>query len=167
MSRLVYYSRHDPPGVIPQCQNPTCHSNRSIFALGQASCSPSGRIHHTHRMPNPHFARFSPGPFGTSSLMDLMGNSPQGEDTPPLEIGEQLTTKAVNAARRRRMLAQCVDFHRFSPPSSASTCSLCSIVHSSARCELELRWSVSSRLAAGGLGAAGRCAKNHCVFRMF
>ena len=79
----------------------TCHSNRSIFALGQASCSPSGRIHHTHRMPNPHFARFSPGPFGTSSLMDLMGNSPQGEDTPPLEIGEQLTTKAVNAARRR------------------------------------------------------------------
>ena len=83
----------------------TCHSNRSIFALGQASCSPSGRIHHTHRMPNPHFARFSPGPFGTSSLMDLMGNSPQGEDTPPLEIGEQLTTKAVNAARRRRMLA--------------------------------------------------------------
>ena len=32
------------------------------------------------------------------------------------------------------MLAQCVDFHRFSPPSSASTCSLCSIVHSSARC---------------------------------
>ena len=123
----------------------TCHSNRSIFALGQASCSPSGRIHHTHRMPNPHFARFSPGPFGTSSLMDLMGNSPQGEDTPPLEIGEQLTTKAVNAARRRRMLAQCVDFHRFSPPSSASTCSLCSIVHSSARCVLELRWSVSSR----------------------
>ena len=144
----------------------TCHSNRSIFALGQASCSPSGRIHHTHRMPNPHFARFSPGPFGTSSLMDLMGNSPQGEDTPPLEIGEQLTTKAVNAARRRRMLAQCVDFHRFSPPSSASTCSLCSIVHSSARCVLELRWSVSSRLAAGGLVAAGRCAKNHCVFRI-
>ena len=55
-----------------------------------------------------------------------------------LEMGEQLTTNAVDAARRRRMLAQLVDFHRFSPPSSPSTCSLCSIVHFSARCVLEV-----------------------------
>ena len=48
--------------------------------------------------------------------MDLMGTPPQGGGIPPLEIGEQLTTNAVDAARRRRMLAQRVDFHRFSPP---------------------------------------------------
>ena len=41
--------------------------------------------------------------------MDLMGNPPQGGDIPLLDIGEQLTTKAVNAARRRRMLAQRVE----------------------------------------------------------
>ena len=69
----------------------------------------------------------------------VMGNPPQGEDTPLLDIGEQLTTNAVNAARRRRMLAGRVDFHRFSTPSSASTCSLCSIIHSSACCVLEMR----------------------------
>ena len=38
-----------------------------------------------------------------------------------LDIGEQLTIKPVNTARKRRMLAQRVEFHRFSTPSSAST----------------------------------------------
>ena len=38
------------------------------------------------------------------------------------------------------MLAGRVDFHRFSTPSSASTCSLCSIIHSSACCVLEMRY---------------------------
>ena len=37
--------------------------------------------------------------------MDLMGNPPEGGGILVLDIGEQLTTKAVNAARRRRMLA--------------------------------------------------------------
>ena len=147
----------------------TCHSNRSIFALGQASCSPSGRIHHTHRMPNPHFARFSPGPFGTSSLMDLMGNSPQGEDTPPLEIGEQLTTKSVNAARRRRMLAQCVDFHRFSPPSSASKCS--PVLSRAFQCSLRVGTAMECLFPAGSWRSYCRrpvCKKSLCVsHRMF
>ena len=141
VSGLVCYSRYDPTPLIPLLENQPQDAPRitPFFDLDQASCCPPSRIHHTPRMPNPHFARFSPGPFGTSSLMDLMGNPPQGEDIPPLEICEQLTTKAAECCENRRMLAQRVDFRRFSPPSSASTCSLCSIVHSSARCVLKLR----------------------------
>ena len=141
VAMLVCYSRHDPPAVILPRQNRPQHAPgiTVFFGLGQASCCPPSRVHHTPRMPNPHFARFSPGPFGTSSFMDLMGNPPQGEDIPPLEICEQLTTKAAECCENRRMLAQRVDFHRFSTPSSASTCSLCSIIHSSACCVLEMR----------------------------
>ena len=87
----------------------------------------------------PALCRFSPGPFGTCSFMDLMGNPPQGGGIPLLDIGEQLATKAVKAARRGRMLAQRVDFHRFSTPSLATTCSLYSIIHFSACCVLEMR----------------------------
>jgi len=32
--------------------------------------------------------------------MDLMGNPPQGEDTPPLDIGEQLTIKAAECCEK-------------------------------------------------------------------
>ena len=46
--------------------------------------------------------------------MDLRGNPPEGEDILLLDIGEQLTINAVNTARKRRMLAQRVEFHRFS-----------------------------------------------------
>ena len=116
----------------------TCHYNGSIFAVSQASCLPA-RQHAPHDpCAKPALCRFSPGPFGTCSFMDLMGNPPQGGGIPLLDIGEQLTTKAVNAARRRRMLAGRVDFHRFSTPSLASTCSLCSIIHSSACCVLKV-----------------------------
>ena len=108
-------------------------------------CCEPGKLLPTRQNP-PHdpYAKpalycFSPGAFGTSSLMDLMGTPPQGGGIPPLETAEQLTTKAVNAARRRRMLAGRVDFHRFSTPSSASTCSLYSIIHSCACCVLEMR----------------------------
>ena len=58
----------------------TCHYNGSIFAVSQASCLPA-RQHAPHDpYTEPALCGFSPGPFGTCSFMDLMGNPPQGGD---------------------------------------------------------------------------------------
>ena len=148
------------------------HIIARLVALDQASCCSAAKIHHTDHTQTltvcaPHLPPFAPAARWISWAPLL---PPQGGPTPPFAIAEQqLSIRAVRRCKKERMLAQCLDFDRFSPPSLAPTRGLCSIVHSNARtCVLE-HTAMECLFPAGiwrSWCAAGRCAKVRVCVRV-